>query len=64
MALGFLVGDVNESASVNASDISAVKARVNKPLDLANYRFDLNASGAIDGADVSAAKARSGRTIP
>ena len=64
VALGFLVGDVNDSSSVNASDISAVKARANKPVDTANYRFDLNASGVIDGTDVSAAKARSGRTIP
>ena len=62
--LGFLVGDVNDSRSVNASDISAVKARAGSMLDDANFRFDLNASGAIDGADVSAAKARSGQVIP
>lgn len=64
VSLAFLVGDVNSTQSVNASDISAVKARGNQPLDVANFRFDLNASGAIDAADVSAAKARSGRVIP
>jgi hypothetical protein len=62
--VAFLVGDVNSTQSVNASDISAVKARGNPTLDAANFFFDLNASGAIDATDVSAVKARAGRVIP
>ena len=63
VSIAFLVGDVNGSLSVNASDISAIKARTSQAIDVSKFRFDLNASGAIDASDVSAAKARSGRVI-
>ncbi len=64
VSVGFFVGDVNSSRTVNASDISSIKARYSPTLNLNNFRFDLNASGAIDGADLSAAKARSGLSLP
>ena len=63
-SLGFLVGDFNNTGSVNASDINAVKARVGQTTTAANFRFDVNASGLIDGADISAVKARSGLVLP
>ncbi len=62
--LGFLVGDVNNSQTVNASDISGVKARSGQTTNLQNFKFDLNATGAINPADVSAVKARSGLVLP
>ena len=58
--IGFLVGDVNNTRSVNSSDISGVKARSGQPTTNANFRFDVNASGAINSSDISAVKARSG----
>ena len=61
---GFLVGDVNNTRSVNASDISAVKARSGQVTSAANFRFDVNASGAINASDISAVKARSGLALP
>lgn len=64
VSLGFLVGDVNSTRSVNSSDISAVKARLGQPTDANNFSFDLNAQGFIDASDVSAVKARSGLTFP
>ena len=64
ISLGFLVGDVNGTKTVNASDISALKARTTQSLNLSNFQFDLNASGLVDGADITAAKLRSGRSIP
>lgn len=63
-SMGFLVGDVNNTRSVNSSDISGVKARSGQAADASNFRFDLNATGAINSSDLSAVKARSGLTLP
>ena len=62
--IGFLIGDVNNSHSVNSSDISAVKARVGRPLGVNNFQFDIDTSGIIDAIDVSAVKARTGMRLP
>ena len=64
VSLGFLVGDVNNTRSVNSSDISSVKARSGQTTDLTNFKFDVNASGAINSSDISAVKARSGLVLP
>ena len=63
VSLGFLVGDVNNSRSVNASDISGVKARF-APTTPANFQFDVEVNGRISAADVSVVKARSGLVLP
>jgi hypothetical protein len=63
-SIGFLVGDVNNSRSVNASDISGVKARSGQTTAAGNFRFDLNSSGGINATDISAVKARSGLVLP
>jgi len=63
-SIGFLVGDVNNSRSVNASDIAGVKARSGQTANAANFRFDLNSSGGINATDISAVKARSGLVLP
>lgn len=62
-SIGFLLGDVNDSRSVNASDISSVKARSGQPTTAANFRFDVNASGAINSSDISASKSRAGASL-
>ena len=62
--MGFLVGDVNNTRSVNSSDISAVKARSGQTTSALNFMFDVNASGAINSSDISAVKARSGLVLP
>jgi len=62
--IGFLVGDVNNSRSVNASDISGVRARSLQTTTAANFRFDVNASGSINASDISAARARSLLVLP
>ena len=64
VSIGFLVGDVNATRSVNSSDISAVKARSGQTTVGTNFRFDVNATGAINASDISAVKARSGLTLP
>ena len=63
-SMGFLVGDVNNTRSVNLSDISGVKARSGQTTTALNFQFDLNATGAINSSDISAVKARSGLTLP
>ena len=64
-SIGFLVGDVTGSKSVNAADIAAIKARIGQPIASGNnYLFDVNLSGDVSGADASQAKARSGLAIP
>ena len=63
-SVGFLVGDVNNTRSVNSSDISGVKARSGQTTTALNFQFDVNASGAINSSDISAVKARSGLTLP
>ena len=62
--IGFLIGDTNNSRSVNSSDISGVKARAGQTTNASNFRFDLNASGMINSFDISAVKARSGMKLP
>ena len=63
-AIGFLIGDVNNTLSVNASDISGVKARLNQNANPGNFKFDVNTSGVINATDLSAVKARSGLVLP
>ena len=64
VSMGFLVGDVNNTRSVNSSDISGVKARSGQTTNSANFKFDVNASGAVNSSDISAVKARSGLVLP
>ena len=62
-SMGFLVGDVNNTRSVNSSDISGVKARSGQATTATNFLYDVNATGAINSSDISAVKARSGLVL-
>lgn len=62
-SIGFLVGDINGTRSVNSSDISSVKARSGQTTNHANFRFDINASGAINSSDISGVKAGAGGVL-
>ena len=61
--LGFPLGDTNGTGAVNASDISAVKARFGHAVTKANFQFDLHATGRITAADIAIVKARSGMVL-
>jgi len=63
-SLGFLIGDVNNTHAVTASDIAGIKALAGQATASTNFRFDLNQSGTIDATDISMVKARSGKVIP
>lgn len=62
-SMGFLLGDVNQSSAINATDVSAVKAFSGQVPDATNFRYDVNASGTINTADIAAIKARLGGAL-
>lgn len=62
-SVAFLVGDVNGSRTVDAADVSEIKARSGQVVDLTNFRHDLNASGVVNAADISGGKARIGAVL-
>lgn len=64
VSLGFLVGDVDSSRSVDHNDVSATRAQAGQTTNSSNFRFDLNATGKIGAADIAATKARSGQALP
>lgn len=59
-SMGFRVGDMNNSGTVNAFDIGSVKARAGQLAADASLKHDLNTTGIISAADISAVKARAG----
>jgi hypothetical protein len=62
--MSVLLGDVNRSGIVNASDIGAVKAQSGVPVTSANFRADAAVSGSINATDISLVKSRSGQSLP
>ena len=62
-SMGFLLGDVNNTRSVDQSDVSAVKSKTGQAATTLNFQFDVNTSGAINAADIATVKARSGSTL-
>ncbi len=63
-SVGFLIGDIDNSRSVNSTDVTGIKARSGQITDASNYKFDLNASGAINATDISTVKARANLQLP
>jgi hypothetical protein len=64
VSMNLLVGDINSSKAVNASDIGAVKAQSGIPVTAANFRADVAVSGGITASDIGVTKSRSGQTVP
>ena len=64
VSLGFLVGDVNSTRSVNSSDVSAIKRRIGQTTNGSNFRLDVNGSGSVTNADLTAARSRAGTSLP
>ena len=54
----------NANRAVNGSDVSQVKAQMNRGVDGGNFREDVNVDGAIDSADVALVKSRTGNSVP
>ena len=63
--VSFLFGDVNQSRSVNVSDINLVRAGASPGMvNAGNFQRDLNVSGAINITDVNLSRAASGTSLP
>jgi hypothetical protein len=62
--IGFLSGDVNGTASVNATDVATVKSFSGATVNAANFRNDIIVSGGINATDVAYVKSRSGTSLP
>ena len=59
VSVGFLVGDMNSSKAIKASDNDSVKAHLNQGVNINTAKFNVSLSGTISAVDLSAVKARS-----
>jgi hypothetical protein len=64
VSVNMLIGDINGSKVVNASDIGTAKSQSGVPVGAANFRSDVAASGSINATDISLVKSRSGQNVP
>ena len=64
VAMKILLGDVNSSGMVNASDVAQVKSRIGQPVDTTNFRSDVNANGSINAGDIVITKTNLGTGLP
>ncbi len=64
VSANMLIGDVNGSKTVSASDVAQAKSQVGAPVASANFRSDANANGSITSSDIALAKATSGHSLP
>jgi YVTN family beta-propeller protein len=62
--MSMLIGDVNASGVVNATDVVLTKAQLAQPVTTSNFRADVNASGNINASDVSLVKSHLGMQRP
>lgn len=59
-----LVGDVNNSGSINLIDVGAIRAMKNNTVNATNFPFDITLSGAIDLIDAALARSNHGNLVP
>jgi hypothetical protein len=62
--IGFLIGDTNQSKTVNSTDVSQTKSQTGASVTPSNFREDVTADGSINSTDVSLVKSRSGNGLP
>lgn len=61
---GFLVGDTNETGTVNSTDIALTKAQSGAAVTAGNFRQDVNLSGSVNATDIGQVKGQSGTFLP
>ncbi|MGI8436853.1 MAG: fibronectin type III domain-containing protein [Chthoniobacterales bacterium] len=63
VTLRFLIGDVNGSGSVSASDVSQAKSLASGPVNASTFRSDVVANGSINSSDIGLVKSKSGNSV-
>ncbi|MEO5720029.1 MAG: S8 family serine peptidase [Chthoniobacterales bacterium] len=64
VSVSMLVGDVNGSKVVTASDVAQAKALAGTAVGPTTFRSDVALSGMINASDVALVKSRSGASVP
>jgi hypothetical protein len=64
VSMNMLVGDINASKVVTASDLGQVKASSGTAVTSANFRADVVVSGEITASDIGLVKSRAGQSLP
>lgn len=62
-SLGFLLGDVDNSRTVDTTDTSETKLRSGQAVTAANFKYDVNAAGSINASDIVSVKNRLGGAL-
>ena len=62
--IGFLIGDVNGDAVVNAGDTVQVRNNSGVMLDNTNFQYDVNIDGMVNVGDTIVVRAKSGDFLP
>jgi hypothetical protein len=61
--MGVLIGDANQSGSVQSGDAQLTRNRSGQTADATNFRSDFNADGSINAGDATIARTRSGNSL-
>ena len=64
VSLNLLIGDVNATKSVGASDIGLVKSVSGATTNAANFKSHIAVNGSIGASDIGLVKSRSGTSVP
>jgi hypothetical protein len=62
--IGFLIGDINQDATVNVGDTVLVRSNAGVMLDGTNYLNDVNTDGAVNVGDTTIVRNNSGHSLP
>jgi hypothetical protein len=62
--MGVLLGDTNDSRTVNAGDALQTRGRSGQTADGTNFRSDVNSDGVIQSGDVIIVRGQAGNSLP
>lgn len=62
--IGFLIGDVNQDATVNVGDTAATRNNSGATLNTSNFIYDVNIDGFVNVGDTIVVRAKSGDFLP